>query len=426
MDPTQLYAAAAGGLMSLLLILSMIRQVQQRIMCLARLARHLGHLFQWPVYFFLKHFVYSFIVRRTRFSGPFSRSALVTQVIYWAGTAVCNSFRVTTAAAAGTRAGELAAVNFAVLLLGGKFEFLADLLGVRANSYRQVHQTVSLMTCLQSLIHILLNTRHGISLGNPLYLFGLLVSSSKSGICQSLIFRQASAGMASLLVTAVLKRLWYGVLAKLHFLLGLFTLVVLWRHLQVKKAPSQLYLLIGSVLLFCSTVIQWFLFALRNVSTSGIGCKSRILRSNDGSAAQIIIPLFRHFKVRAGMNVYLWLPGLGYGSTIQKHPFPIAWWEEDERGLAKTIILLVKTGPGNTILSHDSRLTSFIQGPYGRAIDFAGYDRVLMVATGMGIAAQLPYLKELVMMKDKKRTTRQLYVVWQLEEECESGHQFSR
>ena len=220
--------------------------------------------------------------------------------------------------------------------------------------------------------------------------------------------------------------MWYEVFAKLHFLLGLFALVVLWRHLQVKKASGQLYLLIGSVLLFCSTVTQWFLFALRNVSSSGIGCKSRILRSNDGSAAQIIIPLFRHFKVRAGMTVYLWLPGLGFGSMAQSHTIPIAWWEDDERGMAKTIILLVKTGPGNTLLSHDSRLTSFIQGPYGRAIDFASYDRVLMVATGMGIAAQLPYLKELVMMKDKKRATRQLYVVWQLEEECEFDHRSNR
>ena len=182
MDPTQLYAAAVGGLISLLLIANMIRQVQQRIMCLARLARYFAGLFQWPVYFFLKHFVYSFVLKRTRFCGPFSRSAFATQIIYWAGTAVCNIFRVTTAAAAGNRAGELAVVNFAVLLLGGKFEFLSDLLGVRVNTYRQAHQTVSIMTCLQSLIHILLNVRHGIPLGNPLYLFGILVSSSNPSI----------------------------------------------------------------------------------------------------------------------------------------------------------------------------------------------------------------------------------------------------
>jgi NAD(P)H-flavin reductase len=59
-----------------------------------------------------------------------------------------------------------------------------------------------------------------------------------------------------------------------------------------------------------------------------------------------------------------------------------------------------------------------MEGPYGLAIDFASYDRALMVATGMGIASQLPYLKELVTMNDKKRPTRHLYVVWQLEQEC--------
>lgn len=113
---------------------------------------------------------------------------------------------------------------------------------------------------------------------------------------KSLAFRQASAGIASLLLTAVLKRLWYEVFAKLHFFSGLFALVVLWRHLQVKKASSKLYLLIGSVLLFCSKVTQWFLFAVRNVSMSGIGCKSRILRSIDGSAAQLLYHFFASSK----------------------------------------------------------------------------------------------------------------------------------
>jgi NAD(P)H-flavin reductase len=116
------------------------------------------------------------------------------------------------------------------------------------------------------------------------------------------------------------------------------------------------------------------------------------------------------------------MPGLGLRSSLGSHSYPIAWWENDLEGRAKVIFLLVGPNSGYSrrlINSKSHQLTSFIEGPYGLPIDFLEYDRILMVATGIGIAAQMSYLKELVGMKDEKRSKRTLYVVWEVDNECE-------
>uniref|UniRef100_A0A093XY46 Respiratory burst oxidase like protein D n=1 Tax=Talaromyces marneffei PM1 TaxID=1077442 RepID=A0A093XY46_TALMA len=245
-------------------------------MFLARLARFFANLTRRPWFFFLKHFVYSFVLKRNAFIGSISRSEFIAQLIYWGGTATCNLFRVTTTSTAGTRAGELAVANLALLILGKRFELLSDLLGIQSSTYRRMHQTVGLMTFLQSLVHVLLNIKRGLSLKSSFELYGLL----------------------------------------------------------------------------------YFLLALRNISASQVGCRAEILRAGDRSAAQIMILLNRPFKIRA-----------------------------------------------------------VIEGPYGLPVDFIEYDRILMVATGIGIAAQMSYLKELVGMKDEKKSKRTLYVVWEVDKE---------
>lgn len=153
-----------------------------------------------------------------------------------------------------------------------------------------------------------------------------------------------------------------------------------------------------------------------------MGCRAEILRAGDRSAAQIMILLNRPFKIRAGMSLNLWMPGLGLRSSLGSHSYPIAWWENDLEGRAKVIWLLV--GPNSRfnrrLINNKSRqLTSVIEGPYGLPVDFIEYDRILMIATGIGIAAQMSYLKELVGMKDEKKPRRTLYVVWEVDNDCE-------
>ena len=69
-----------------------------------------------------------------------------------------------------------------------------------------------------------------------------------------------------------------------------------------------------------------------------------------------------------------------------------------------------------------------IDGPYGGPIDTKPYTGVAMMATGAGIAAQLPYVKELLEFQQSAKgirekgehNTRQqrISLIWQLDEEC--------
>lgn len=63
----------------------------------------------------------------------------------------------------------------------------------------------------------------------------------------------------------------------------------------------------------------------------------------------------------------------------------------------------------------DFRLAIF-SGPHGTGISVGDYGKVLMIAVGFGIAAQLRYLKELVRgFNNYQVRTREIRLVWQLQ-----------
>ncbi|KAF2678310.1 hypothetical protein K458DRAFT_317391, partial [Lentithecium fluviatile CBS 122367] len=61
------------------------------------------------------------------------------------------------------------------------------------------------------------------------------------------------------------------------------------------------------------------------------------------------------------------------------------------------------------------RLALF-SGPHGISAPVGDYETVLMVTSGSGIVAQLPYLKQLIYgYNARKSRTRRVHLVWQLE-----------
>jgi hypothetical protein len=62
----------------------------------------------------------------------------------------------------------------------------------------------------------------------------------------------------------------------------------------------------------------------------------------------------------------------------------------------------------------DYRLAWF-SGPHGQTLKLGNYGSVIMVATGLGIAAQLPYLKELIKGYNNCNVrTRRIQLIWQI------------
>lgn len=132
MEITQIYALAAGGSFLALLIIK-------------------GYIFfaqivQLVLVFLSKYFTYSFVLRRHRVLGPWSRADILLQFLYIILNIFCITFRITSLKEAQDRAGTLFIINMMPLFFGLHLSFLADLLGLSLSNYRRVHRSVGIMS----------------------------------------------------------------------------------------------------------------------------------------------------------------------------------------------------------------------------------------------------------------------------------------
>lgn len=108
---------------------------------------------------------------------------------------------------------------------------------------------------------------------------------------------------------------------------------------------------------------------------------------------------------------------------MQSHPFFVAWWYRDAKG--DIIVLIVEKRKGFTrdLFHHAtnnidlrSGMRAVIEGPYGKELDLELYDTVLLFATGMGIAGQLPYVTQLLEQYQGGGVTNQrIALFWELD-----------
>lgn len=135
---------------------------------------------------------------------------------------------------------------------------------------------------------------------------------------------------------------------------------------------------------------------------------------------QIDLELNRHVRIKEGQYIGLWIPAVGKLSFLQVHPFIVTSWAE---GDTRHLRLLVEPRRGWTKkllryakLSSGSPCRALFTGPYGTSISTRNCGIVLLVASGVGIVAQIPYLKQLVHDYNACRTlTRRIHLIWQLE-----------
>ncbi|KAJ2969021.1 hypothetical protein NQ176_g8886 [Zarea fungicola] len=136
-------------------------------------------------------------------------------------------------------------------------------------------------------------------------------------------------------------------------------------------------------------------------------------------AIKVTLHLSRPLKVNAGQYINLWVPGASLRSTVQTHPFTVISWSEKPQkhldlfieprgGFTKHLSALSKQG-------HTMRRAMF-SGPHGKHLPIHSYENVVMLATGFGIAAHLPYLRKLIHDQNSRATsTRRIHLVWQIE-----------
>lgn len=163
--------------------------------------------------------------------------------------------------------------------------------------------------------------------------------------------------------------------------------------------------------------IRMFSILYRNLAHRMPWTRAQMIRRND--ALELLVHIPRPWKVKAGEFIYL----VSFPWFAQSHPFSIAWWQEEEDGQCLIISLLIKPQNGFTKhLFHIAHRTHWlrvaIDGPYSQSLDITTYGTIVMFATGIGIATQIPLIKQALEDYRKCQTAiRRVSLIWQLDQE---------
>ena len=152
MDPSYIYALAAGGTFLLIFL--------KYSPYIVRLTKY-----KWV----LKHLSYTYLVGRHRFVGPWSRAGVLIQLFYVSINIFCLLFRASKVSDAGLRAGKLSLINMIPLLSGPHHGFMADFLGISLTTYRAIHRSGGLMTIVLASCHILISLIAGKGLSTRMH-----------------------------------------------------------------------------------------------------------------------------------------------------------------------------------------------------------------------------------------------------------------
>lgn len=106
-------------------------------------------------FIFLKYVVYRAVSAQILRTFPWQH--LIFLSIYLGANVFCTCFRVGGQQQIASRSGVLASINLIPLLLGTRFSAAADILGLSLRDWSRIHSTVSVVSIIQSAVHVALN-----------------------------------------------------------------------------------------------------------------------------------------------------------------------------------------------------------------------------------------------------------------------------
>lgn len=208
-----------------------------------------------------------------------------------------------------------------------------------------------------------------------------------------------------------------------------------WWHLATHGGSARLYIYIAVGIFGLTTCLESAKLLYRNGIFSGRGAPRALVSfavskpqaGADVTAAHIQILLPRPVHVEPGQYINLWIPSVGLGSWVQTHPFTITSWS---RAKQDTLKLLVQPRQGfsrnlarhgNLAVNSSISFLALFTGPHGISEDTDHYETVLLVTSGFGIAASVPYLKKMIHGYNTCTShVRRLHLLWQIESIGES------
>ncbi|KAL5401100.1 hypothetical protein PMIN04_013131 [Paraphaeosphaeria minitans] len=354
------------------------------------------------VLFIRKRLLYALVMRRLRTSSDISVLAGLNLLLFGAANVTACTLWVPNPAEIAKRCGTLFIINVIPLYLGGRTNYIADrIFRLQLNEYALLHRWIGRICVVQGLVHGFLNA-----------------ATSRASIVETILLSLVVAlGCLSFLH---LRRYMYEVFLKTHLLFALALAVVLWFHVRRSSTRASVCLGVASAAWLLQHVI-WLIRLIHQTpgsrSTPIVSIeKFNALTPNSPEAMAIELKFERKWDLGPGQYIYITLPRLSLHTLglIQSHPYVIAWIDGQD------IIILVERNKGfsNAIFALPTVTThsAMVDGPYGRVQSLGQYDKVLLLASGIGVAAHLLHIRHLLEAhKDKSVRVRRVALTWFLE-----------
>ena len=137
-----------------------------------------------------QHLLYPYLVRRHRFFGPWTRSAVLLQMCFVMANVFCVAFRTSSIHDASRRAARLALLNLVPTYGSTHLSFLADICGVSLHAIKAIHRSAGAMALPLLAFHAAttLAARTSFSLRVAENLWGLIVSFPQ--VSSTAVFRR--------------------------------------------------------------------------------------------------------------------------------------------------------------------------------------------------------------------------------------------
>ncbi|KAH8653957.1 hypothetical protein BGZ60DRAFT_386823 [Tricladium varicosporioides] len=348
-------------------------------------------------------------------------------VLFLIGNAISITAGVKDVASLIERSALLCTINLVPLVLGERMNPIANICRVRLGTSASMHEWLGSVVIAEGLVHTVaaISSQH--------------VNIHKTSGVAKLVAAAVGTVLLSSSVTCVRRR-FYEIFQKLHLMLTAILIAAIYLHSTSKNLfkPPILYLFAAICLQISIGTLRFGQILYRNIKhrTPFNRATVRTITYKTGKgdipvsdAVHIYIRPSRPWRRQAGQYVYLSIPGVSHTSVVQSHPFFVSWWYRDAEG--DVIVLIVEKRKGFTQnlfhhatndLDQHNEMRAIIEGPYGKELDLKSYDTVILFATGIGIAGQLPYIAQLLDgYHNFGEKNRRVALFWELDSEMHSA-----
>ncbi|KAI5960817.1 FRE7 [Candida pseudojiufengensis] len=296
-----------------------------------------------------------------------------------------------------------------IYVLGGKSNIISLLTGISYEKLNVFHQFVGVAAFILGVIHTIPFIYQTLQEGGSSLLNEYFISDSYyiSGIPTLILM-----GLLCILSKAFIRKKVYELFWHLHWMMGIaFFGCLIWHIDNALGAQNYMW----GALAFWSTQIIYRILIKTCFKPNTMFLRSREAQLNriDDNTYEIIIKNVSDYKWKPGQHCYLRFKGL---RILDNHPFSISSSNETEDGMR--FIIVAKSGITksqhqliNKTISMKQKV--YLDGPYGGTFrDVNKFEKVVLVASGTGVTATIPFLNYLSQQSKKSNILKCVNFIW--------------